>query len=116
MKNQKFTQYTFIFLSLCFGTTLFASQNELIRIKNLEGHWKFSIGERSEWVSSSYDDSQWETIQVPSSWEDQGFHGYNGFASYRKNFSLSKEQKGKTLYLNLGYIDDVDDISDISSI
>ncbi len=109
MKNRKFKQLTLIFLSLCFGTALSASQNDLIRIKNLEGQWKFSIGERSEWVSSSYDDSNWETIQVPSSWEDEGFHGYNGFASYRKKFTLSKEQKGKTLYLNLGYIDDVDE-------
>lgn len=109
MKTQKLRQYTFILLSLCCGTTLFASQNELIRLINLEGQWKFSIGERSEWVSSSFDDSNWETIHVPSAWEDQGFYGYNGFASYRKQFTLSKEQKGKTLYLFLGYIDDVDE-------
>ena len=109
MKTRKFISSRFILLFLFCGTTLFASQNELVRIKNLEGQWKYSIGERDEWTSSKYDDSKWTSIYVPSSWEDQGFYGYNGFGFYRKEFTISKEHHGKTLYLNLGYIDDVDE-------
>ncbi len=110
MKTRKLKKIVSIILvHVLFGFGLFASQNELVQIKNLEGQWKYSIGERKEWISSSYDDSNWESIHVPSSWEDQGFYGYNGFGFYRKNFVLSKEHKGKTLYLNLGYIDDVDE-------
>ncbi|MBA7541232.1 hypothetical protein ES705_33539 [subsurface metagenome] len=110
MRTSKYTKrisiLMIIFLS---GLTLFAAQNDLVRIKNLEGQWKYSIGERDEWISSKYDDNGWETIHVPSSWEDQGFHGYNGYGFYRKRFTIGKEHKGKTLYLSMGYIDDVDE-------
>ena len=91
------------------GNSLFATQNELVKLINLEGQWRYSIGERDEWVSSKYDDSNWESIHVPSSWEDQGFYGYNGFGFYRKKFKISSAHKGKAIYLVLGYIDDVDE-------
>ena len=87
---------------------LFA-QNDLVKISDLSGTWKFSIGDREEWFTTSYDDSRWESVRVPSSWEDQGFYGYNGYAVYRKKFTISPEHEGKTLYLMLGYIDDVDE-------
>jgi len=45
---------------------------------------------------------------VPSSWENQGFHGYDGYAWYRTSFKLSKANETKDLYLILGYVDDVD--------
>jgi sialate O-acetylesterase len=110
MKMQQFRKITIgLLLPVLYSTASFANQNELVRIINLEGFWKYSIGEREEWVSAEYDDHQWESVYVPSPWEDQGFHGYNGFGFYRKQFTLSDEHKGKTLYLNLGYIDDVDE-------
>lgn len=59
---------------------------------------------------SRYNDSDWETVKVPSTWEDQGFNGYNGYACYRKKFTISSIHKGRMLYLNLGYIDDVDEV------
>lgn len=89
--------------------TNMAMDGGLIRIKNLEGTWKFSIGEREEWVQNKFDDSNWETVDVPSPWEDEGFYGYNGFAFYRKSFIMPGSLKGKNLYLVLGYIDDVDE-------
>lgn len=85
-------------------------QGELKNIINLNGEWKFSIGEQSEWLQFDYNDSDWETIYAPEPWEEQGFHGYNGFATYRKDFSLSSRHKGLMLYLGLGYIDDVDEV------
>lgn len=86
-----------------------ASDDKLIRIKNLSGSWKFSIGEREEWSIPNFDDSGWENILVPSPWEDQGFYGYNGFGFYRKSFTIPNEYKDNNLYLVLGYIDDVDE-------
>lgn len=85
-------------------------QGELKNIINLNGEWKFSIGERQEWIEYDYNDSDWETIYAPEPWEEQGFHGYNGFATYRKDFSLSQRHEGLMLYLGLGYIDDVDEV------
>jgi len=84
--------------------------DDVVRIKDLQGAWKFSIGESKEWRSPKFDDSDWETIMVPSPWEDQGFNGYNGYATYRKAFEVAPEYKDRMLYLFLGYIDDVDEV------
>lgn len=78
-------------------------------VAELEGYWKFTIGDDSAWASPGYDDNDWEEIKVPSNWEDQGYYGYNGFAWYRKTFEISEDFRGKDLYLNLGVIDDVDE-------
>ena len=86
-----------------------AGPEKLSKVKDLNGTWKFSIGERKEWVSPDFDDGDWELIKVPSPWEEQGFHGYNGFGFYRKTFVLDKALEGRSLYLVLGYIDDVDE-------
>lgn len=85
-----------------------ASQGHLSLLQSMKGTWSFSIGINDEWVSPKYDDSGWETIKVPSSWEDQGFNGYNGYAFYRKKVTISSAHKGRMLYLCMGYIDDVD--------
>jgi hypothetical protein len=87
-----------------------AGWGDWIRIQDLHGSWKFSIGERDEWKSPKFDDSGWDMINVPSPWEDQGFNGYNGYATYRKSFTISNEYKDMMLYIHLGYIDDVDEV------
>ena len=79
-------------------------------IKNLSGEWKFSIGDQEEWKQESYNDSEWDKIRVPGAWEDQGYHGYDGFAWYRKTVQFPNELKSANLYLELGYIDDVDEV------
>ncbi len=80
------------------------------RIVNLRGVWKFSIGDNPEWAEPNYNDSNWERIYVPSTWEDEGFNGYDGFAWYRVNFELSGNINISTLSIELGYIDDVDEV------
>jgi len=85
-----------------------AEQGNLSLLQNLKGTWSFSIGINDEWTSPKYNDTGWETIKVPSSWEDQGFNGYNGYAFYRKKFTIPSVHKGRMLYLYMGYIDDVD--------
>ena len=75
---------------------------------NLEGNWRFSIGDDTVWASPDFKDNNWEKIRVPSTWEDQGFHGYNGYAWYRKTFEIPKELIGSNFILNAGFIDDVD--------
>jgi hypothetical protein len=87
-----------------------AAQDNLSLIQSLKGGWSFSIGINNDWLSPKFNDSGWETIKVPSPWEDQGFNGYNGYACYRKKISISSSLKGRMLYLNMGYIDDVDEV------
>ncbi|MBE0572534.1 MAG: beta galactosidase jelly roll domain-containing protein [Ignavibacteriaceae bacterium] len=75
---------------------------------NLEGNWRFSIGDDTVWALPDFEDNNWEKIKVPAMWEDQGFHGYNGYAWYRKTFEVPKELIGYNFVLNAGFIDDVD--------
>lgn len=83
---------------------------ELVLLQSLKGTWLFSIGMNDEWKSPKFNDSGWESIKVPSPWEDQGFNGYNGYAFYRKKINIPSAYKGRMLYLNMGYIDDVDEV------
>lgn len=81
--------------------------NSIQEIK-LSEKWKFQIGDDSSYSHFEFDDSSWDEIIVPSSWEEQGYHGYNGYAWYRKSFTLNLDSK-KNYILNLGYVDDVDE-------
>ena len=62
----------------------------------LKGPWKFHVGDDPRWADPSYDDSQWETVDltptpqttvsgVPipgfvAGWEARGHPGYAGYA------------------------------------
>ncbi|AFH50395.1 Glycoside hydrolase family protein [Ignavibacterium album JCM 16511] len=82
--------------------------NEKILIE-LKGKWKFSLGDSPERSKVDFNDDNWELIDVPSSWENQGFHGYDGFAWYRKEFTVTDDLSFENLYLILGFVDDVDE-------
>jgi len=76
----------------------------------LMGSWKFSLADDLAWSKEDYDDSKWENIAVPSSWEDQGFRDYDGYAWYRKKFTLPKDFETKDMVLLMGRIDDMDQV------
>ncbi len=82
----------------------------IAQVVRLNGSWKFHIGDKPNWSATKFDDSDWEAITAPSAWEDEGFNGYDGFAWYRKKFDGRELEKGDTYYLNLGYIDDADEV------
>ena len=87
------------------------AQDKWERVINLQGKWKFSIGDKAVWADRYFNDTKWEDIYVPSKWEDEGFNGYNGYAWYRKSFNGQDiENKDLGYNLFLGYIDDVDEV------
>ena len=77
---------------------------------DLNGRWRFTIGDQRSWSAKDFDDSGWEWIKVPAAWENKGYHGYDGFAWYRTYFDGRVLKKGEKLFLNLGYIDDADEV------
>ncbi len=77
---------------------------------SLNGKWYFSIGDDMDWARYDYNHFNWEQINVPSPWERQGFNGYDGFAWYRREVSLSADAEQLSLWLDLGYIDDADEV------
>jgi sialate O-acetylesterase len=76
---------------------------------DLKGYWKFELGDNQKWAEPDFDDGSWEEIYVPATWEDEGFPGYDGYAWYRKEFTLDKGPGRNDYYLFLGHIDDVDE-------
>lgn len=87
------------------------AQDKYDRVVSLHGKWKFNIGDKSLWADPYFNDKTWESIYVPSKWEDEGFNGYNGFGWYRTSFEGAELQdKNGSYSLFLGYIDDVDEV------
>ena len=80
------------------------------QVLNLNGIWKFTIGDDPAYALPEYNDLNWDYLQVPGIWENQGFNGYDGYAWYRTSFDGSTLNAVEFLYLNLGYIDDVDEV------
>jgi hypothetical protein len=94
----------------CVSTEVFAQGDNWDRVLNLEGNWKFTIGDNKKWADPNYVDTSWEEIDVPAAWEDEGFYGYNGHAWYRKSFTGTALKKNGYYTLFMGYIDDVDEV------
>jgi hypothetical protein len=95
---------TFMLVILLAGT---ARSEEWNTILDLRGEWRFHTGDDMQWADSRLNDQKWETIFVPSPWEDEGFPGYDGYAWYRKNFTLPSRGVDGSIYLHLGYVDDI---------
>ncbi len=101
---------------LCLFSLVFFANNiksygeEWKELIDLRGDWKFNIGDDKRWSEPKFNDNNWDRINVPSSWEDQGYNGYNGYAWYRKNFKVPSSIRKKNIYISLGHIDDVDEV------
>lgn len=108
-KNNETMKKAFIIMVLVLSTVQLKAE-EWVRLLNLRGLWKFSIGDDMNRAKTNYDDGDWETVRVPSSWEDEGFHGYDGHAWYRRTFRATADMKNRSITLKLGRIDDVDEV------
>ena len=98
----------------------------------LNGIWKFNWVKSPEqrpvdFYKNDYDTSKWDQIKVPANWEVEGFgipiytnteypfntknpnppdipDGYNPVGSYKRNFDISADWKGKDIYIHLGAV------------
>jgi hypothetical protein len=77
---------------------------------NLNGRWKFHVGDNKAWKAPDFDDKEWKRIHVPADWESEGYDDYDGYAWYRVKFRLPQNLTQGDLYLSLGKIDDIDDV------
>lgn len=65
------------------------------------------LGLNQHWEKFDLNDADWKTMQIPGSWEDKE-GPFDGSVWFRKEINLSKNQAGKTAFLNLGRIKDAD--------
>lgn len=88
--------------------TVKAEAQDIEQLINLSGEWRFSISSSDNWKEEAFYDTDWSLIKVPSAWENEGYHGFNGYGFYRKTFFVPAGIGEKGFYLYLGYIDDAD--------
>ncbi|MFV0345324.1 MAG: glycoside hydrolase family 2 TIM barrel-domain containing protein [Bacteroidales bacterium] len=99
------------------------------QVKCLNGQWKFHLSHNPEerpyyFFKNNYDDSDWDNIRVPSTWETEGYdvpiytnaqyphkktppkiqEEYNPVGSYRREFSIDESWDGKEIYLHFGAV------------
>jgi hypothetical protein len=98
------------FVSFILFTGISARAEDLRKLVSLSGYWRFSIGDDIKWIDFAYDDSKWDQLNVPGSWEQQGYDDYNGYAWYRKKFHIGDFPANVPVYLMMGKIDDADEV------
>lgn len=91
-------------------TAASAQQSGGDSLLDLSGEWQFAAGDDLSWKTPGPDQGQWTALQVPGSWESQGFPEYDGFAWYRRAFKLPPSLRNADLILHLGRIDDSDEV------
>ncbi|EDY81727.1 Glycosyl hydrolases family 2, sugar binding domain protein [Verrucomicrobiia bacterium DG1235] len=77
---------------------------------DFSGEWLFQPGDNLEWADPEADTSEFVTIQAPGAWEHQGFPDLDGYAWYRKEFSIQNLTAEGNVVLLLGKIDDLDEV------
>ncbi|MFC2086024.1 sialate O-acetylesterase, partial [Bacteroidota bacterium] len=60
------------------------------------------------WASPDLDDTGWNLIEVPGTWEQGGYPGMDGIGWYRTTFELSEDEAANGVILGVGMIDDSD--------
>ena len=63
---------------------------------------------RALWADPDLDDATWDSLGVPSRWEEAGYEGMDGIAWYRTSFGLTADEAQEGVRLGLGTIDDSD--------
>jgi serine phosphatase RsbU (regulator of sigma subunit) len=54
----------------------------------IDGSWQFHLGDDPRWADPSFDDSNWEAIEVDGPWGTQQHPSYAGFAWYRRHIEI----------------------------
>ncbi len=77
---------------------------------NLVGDWKFKTGDNMQWKNESFNDSTFRNIIVPKTWESEGLPNYDGYAWYRKKFTIPQNLQNQNCVYIAGKIDDYGEI------
>src|SRR5208283_5846077 len=64
-------------------TTANAEGTQVLSI--VRGEWKFMEGDDMKWKAPDYDDSGWQKVKLPATWQQHSnYKGENSFGWYRK--------------------------------
>jgi len=74
---------------------------------DLQGIWSFTTSRSGQPVEKN---ATWDKLMVPGAWDHQGYSRYDGFAWYKKTFTVPKDFTSEPLVLLMGQIDDFDKV------
>ena len=60
--------------------------------------------------SANYDHSRWDSIHLPSKWEESFLGEFDGSVWFRKDIVIPKRFEGTEMILNLPPVDDIDEV------
>ncbi len=91
-----------LFVSLLGGCASQAAESH--SVVDLNGDWKFLRADRFGAADSAFDDSSWQAVSLPHTWnnldgEDGGDNYYRGAGWYRRHLTLDTDTAGKSLFL-----------------
>jgi beta-galactosidase len=74
---------------------------------NINQNWKFGSSTELTVMNSSFNDSGWESINLPHTWnnldgQDGGNNYYRGVKWYRKQLTIPTEWSGKKVFIRFG--------------
>lgn len=71
--------------------------------------WLFSRGDDMAWAETGFDDSDWQTVELPRGWElTSDYTENNVYGWYRTTFTVPADWEGRPVRILLGQIDDAD--------
>jgi beta-galactosidase len=74
------------------------------------GQWRFQKGDDMPWKTPAFDDSNWQIVTLPDTWEHHSnYTNDNVYGWFRRRIEIPADCKGKDFDLLLGFIDDVDE-------
>jgi hypothetical protein len=73
--------------------------------------WKFNAGDTTSWSETTFNDANWQPMDISHSWESQGHDNYDGFGWYRLHIIIPSSLKNNAFFkdsvrFSMGYGDD----------
>lgn len=89
---------------------LYASELPAPLIDLAAGHWTLSTTDHPDYARTDVDESDFKPVSVPGYWHEQGVSLAHGHAWYRTHFDLTAPANADQLVLELGKVDDMDEV------
>jgi beta-galactosidase len=81
-----------------------------LTLATVPGQWRFQLGDDPAWKAPGFDDSAWQTVQLPTHWSTHVPGDITQkFGWYRRRIDVPAALRGKDILLLLGKVDDADE-------
>lgn len=77
---------------------------------SFRGEHRFKIGDHPQWADPAFDDSAWELIRIPGSWQSQGAGTVCDVGWYRIRFQAPAQIPSGELAISLGFVGNTSEV------